>query len=51
MRKAIETLNTQTSKLKSKLKILKTVVLAVTTCKIHKQLSDAIANGDKVLAD
>lgn len=34
-----------------KLKALKANVLAVTTSKTHKLLSDAIGNGDKVLAD
>ena len=49
--KAAEALNAQTSDLKSKLKALKADVLAVTTSKAHKLLSDAIGNGDKILAD
>ena len=51
LKKATNTLNAQTSKLKSKLKDLKADVLAVTTSQAHKLLSDAIGNGDKVLAD
>lgn len=47
--KAAEALDAQTSELKSKLKAFKTDVLAVTTPKAHKQLSDAIGNRDKVL--
>ena len=37
--------------MKSKLKTLKADVLAVTTCQANKLLFDAIADGDKVLAD
>lgn len=37
--------------MKSKLKILKSDVLVVITSKAHKQLSDAVGNEDKVLAD
>ena len=51
LKKAAETLNAQTSNLKSKLMALKAYALAVTTYQAHKQLLDAIGNGDKVLAD
>lgn len=49
--KVAEALNAQTSDLKSKLKALKVGVLAVTASKAHKLLSDAIGDGDKILAD
>ncbi|MBH9972054.1 hypothetical protein H3S93_07010 [Bifidobacterium sp. W8109] len=51
LKKVTETLKARTSKMKSKLKILKRDVLAVTTSKAHKLLSDAIGNGYKALAD
>lgn len=51
LKKVTDTLNAQTSKFRSKLKTLKADVLAVAISKAHKQLSDAIGNGDKVLAD
>lgn len=47
--KATNTLSVETSKLKSKLKVLKVDVLAVTTSKAHKLLSAVIENGDKIL--
>ncbi|MBH9972053.1 hypothetical protein H3S93_07005 [Bifidobacterium sp. W8109] len=51
LKTAADTLNAQTSKLKSKLKALKGDVLAVTTSQAQKLLSDAIGNGDKILVD
>ena len=51
LKKVTETLKARTSKMKSKLKILKRDVLAVTTSQAHKLLSDAIGNGYKALAD
>ena len=51
LKEANDTLNAQTSKFKPILKTLKADVLAVTTSKAHKQLSDAIGNGDWALAD
>ena len=51
LKKVTETLKARTAEMKSKLKILKGDVLAVTTSQAHKLLSDAIGNGDKVLAD
>lgn len=50
--KAAEALNTQTSEMKLRLKVLKANVLAVTTSQsYYRLLSDAIGTGDKVLAD
>ena len=51
LKKVTETLKVRTSEMKSKLKILKRDVLAVTTSQAHKLLSDAIGNGYKALAD
>ncbi|MDT7511729.1 hypothetical protein [Bifidobacterium sp. H6bp9] len=51
LKKATENLVSQISRMKAEVRTIKARVLAVNTSKAHKQLSDAIGNADKILAD
>ena len=51
LKKATENLASQISRMKTEVRTIKAKVLAVNTSKAHKQLSDAIGNADKILAD
>ena len=51
LKKATENLASQISRMKIEVRTIKAKVLAVNTSKAHKQLSDAIGNADKILAD
>ena len=51
LKKATENLAAQISRMKAEVRTIKAKVLAVNTSKAHKQLSDAIGNADKILAD
>lgn len=51
LKKATENLASQISRMKAEVRTIKAKVLAVNTSKAHKQLSDAIGNADKTLAD
>ena len=51
LKKATENLASQILRMKTEVRTIKAKVLAVNTSKAHKQLSDAIGNADKILAD
>ena len=51
LKKATENLAAQITRMKAEVRTIKAKVLAVNTSKAHKQLSDAIGNADKILAD
>lgn len=51
LKKATENLASQITRMKAEVRTIKAKVLAVNTSKAHKQLSDAIGNADKILAD
>ena len=51
LKKATENLASQITRMKAEVRTIKARVLAVNTSKAHKQLSDAIGNADKILAD
>ncbi|WP_216476358.1 PspA/IM30 family protein [Bifidobacterium sp. A11] len=51
LKKATENLSAQITRMKTEVRTIKAKVLAVNTSKAHKQLSDAIGNADKILAD
>lgn len=51
LKKATENLASQILRMKTEVRTIKAKVLAVNTSKAHKQLSDAIGNAGKILAD